>query len=649
MANHEIKDNFIERHIQSSGTALFQRSVNRLNGYDYTNDKGQFFATVSCSASAVKKLGMIIVVFILLNYISIALAYGTKSESGVSLNNNNDASITSDDPVKTGEKVTLKVGVFQNKPVVFSEDGTAKGLFVDVLNYIAGKEGWDIEYVIVNLKDYLSDPHASNIDLMTCLGKNNERLKKLTYSKESIWTFWGTVYTNDTKIQSVLDLQNRKVGVRSGNKITADLKKLLGEFNVTPDYVGYDDYESAFNALNSLAIDAVAVNNTYAFNTANMNNINKTPIVFEPFSAYFAMPKMLANRKLLDKIDSYVVKLKNDKNSVYYHSIDKYGIGGIPPQWNPKILIFASVIIMVFIALSMGLWRYRSIVVINEDLKKSIRKRKLAEEEVLASNQQLRANELDREKLFKKLKYTNKELQDIVYTTSHDLRSPLVNIHGFCGELNSDCDCLLQLFKEQNDNQNNRQKVEALLEEKIPESLGFITGSTAKMSRLLDGLLQISRVGNLKTESVPVDTNKILEEVIISLKYKINEYNITIKAETLPDCISDSNMINAVLSNLIGNAIKYRDQAKECQIRISGNVEDGMSIYCVEDNGIGIKPDYQQKVFEVFHRLNPSEDIEGEGLGLSIVTRIIDRLGGEIWLDSEIDIGSKFFFALPIV
>jgi signal transduction histidine kinase len=92
--------------------------------------------------------------------------------------------------------------------------------------------------------------------------------------------------------------------------------------------------------------------------------------------------------------------------------------------------------------------------------------------------------------------------------------------------------------------------------------------------------------------------------------------------------------------------VKYLDPKKDGEIRISGKVEDGMSVYCVEDNGIGIAEGHQGKVFEIFHRLDPEGPTDGEGLGLTIVTRIIDRLGGNIWVESEANMGSKFFFSL---
>ncbi len=270
------------------------------------------------------------------------------------------------------------------------------------------------------------------------------------------------------------------------------------------------------------------------------------------------------------------------------------------------------------------------------------------QQQLRAANQQLRANELEREGFVSTLKYKNRELQDIVYTTSHDLRSPLVNIEGFSGELHSDCEKLAKMIAEQDNGQDRRQQIEALLKENVPESLRFITGSVKKMSSLLNGLLQVSRVGTVEISSQPIDMNKTMGEVLAAIEYQIQENNITVKVETLDGCTSDPNLVNTVFSNLVGNAIKYCDPANEGEIRISSEIENGMSVYCVQDNGIGIKAEYQGKVFEIFHRLDPDDDIEGEGLGLTIVTRIMNRLGGKIWLDSEPGKGSKFFIALDV-
>ena len=167
------------------------------------------------------------------------------------------------------------------------------------------------------------------------------------------------------------------------------------------------------------------------------------------------------------------------------------------------------------------------------------------------------------------------------------------------------------------------------------------------MSTLLEGLLQVSRFGIAQVNSESLDMDKALRVVLTSMEYQIKEKCIAVTVDSLPDCIGDKNMLERVFTNLISNAIKYSDPAQKGEIRISGRVEDGMSIYCVEDNGIGIAPHHQEKVFDIFHRIDPNDAVGGEGLGLTIVTRILDRLGGRIWLESELNTGSKFIFALP--
>lgn len=259
----------------------------------------------------------------------------------------------------------------------------------------------------------------------------------------------------------------------------------------------------------------------------------------------------------------------------------------------------------------------------------------------------LQASLDEREKLHKTLKYKNKELRDIVYTTSHDLRSPLVNIEGFSGELHADCDRLLEMLTGKDKSEEELQKLEDMVRETIPESLSFITGSAKKMSNLLNGLLQISRVGTVGMHCSSIDMNKMISEVLVSMEFQVKENDIKVIVEPLADCFGDLDMLNKVFSNIIGNAIKYRDPAKQSEIRISCEVVEFMSVYCVEDNGVGIAPDHQGKVFEIFHRLNPEAGIDGEGLGLTIVTRVLDRLGGTIRLESEPGKGSKFFVALP--
>jgi PAS domain S-box-containing protein len=258
-----------------------------------------------------------------------------------------------------------------------------------------------------------------------------------------------------------------------------------------------------------------------------------------------------------------------------------------------------------------------------------------------------RKNEEERERLLRAIESKNKELQSIVYIASHDLRSPLVNIMGFSDELKLCCDELKDLIKSETLTDDDHKKIEKLLDVSIPQSLGFIGSGTNKINMLINGLLQVSRAGSISIEIEPIDMNPIINNVVENVNFHARELGATISVDDLPPCQADEPMTNQVFSNLIGNALKYLDADRKGQIKVTGKVEGNNCVYCVWDNGIGIPDQCVEKVFEIFHRLNPSDAEGGEGLGLTIVTRILDRLNGSIRVESKFGEGSKFYVTLP--
>ncbi len=186
----------------------------------------------------------------------------------------------------------------------------------------------------------------------------------------------------------------------------------------------------------------------------------------------------------------------------------------------------------------------------------------------------------------------------------------------------------------------------SILNEEIPKALGFITTSADKMDAVLSGLLRLSRLGQAALKIERLDMDSLISNVAKNMEYQIKESGVTLDIEHLPGCFGDASQINQVFSNLIDNAMKYLDASRAGVIHIHGWSEDNSSIYCVEDNGTGIAADHQGKIFEIFHRLEPEKG-SGEGLGLTIVRRILDRHNGKVWVESEPGVGSKFFVSLP--
>jgi signal transduction histidine kinase/CheY-like chemotaxis protein len=240
----------------------------------------------------------------------------------------------------------------------------------------------------------------------------------------------------------------------------------------------------------------------------------------------------------------------------------------------------------------------------------------------------------------------NKELEQVVYISSHDLRSPLVNIQGFTKELGNSIKELFSIVQNKGVPKDLRKKVMPIIEEDIPESMQYILSSIFKMDSLLTGLLNLSRLERAAIKIKKLNMNKLISKVINTFEFHIKKGNAKLEISDLPPCRGDEIQINQVFSNLIDNALKYLDPNRQLIIKISGYKYMDQSIYCVEDNGIGIAPEHQEKIFDIFQQLDPKES-HGEGLGLTIVRQIMDKHNGKIWLESEVGKGSKFYVSLP--
>jgi signal transduction histidine kinase len=236
---------------------------------------------------------------------------------------------------------------------------------------------------------------------------------------------------------------------------------------------------------------------------------------------------------------------------------------------------------------------------------------------------------LARKQLIAELEDKNTELERFTYTVSHDLKSPLFTIRGFLGYLEQDA-----LAGNQARLKNDIQR---------------ITDATDKMQRLLNELLELSRVGRLKNESTSFSFAEIAREASELVQGRIMLHGITISIEpNLPTVYGDRPRLTEVLQNLLDNAAKFMGDQKEPRIEIGCRGHDperDMPIFYVRDNGIGIAPEHFDRVFGLFNKLDPKT--EGTGIGLALVKRIIEVQGGQIWVESEAGKGSIFFFTLP--
>lgn len=249
----------------------------------------------------------------------------------------------------------------------------------------------------------------------------------------------------------------------------------------------------------------------------------------------------------------------------------------------------------------------------------------------------------------------NDENEMFVYSVSHDLRSPLVNLEGFSQELAMVGQDLCSLLKESDVPPAVRQRGVALVEEDMATAIQFIQTGVRRLSGIIDALLRLSRAGRVDYQWQQVDINLLVSRIVQSMNETVSQQGTVVTVQELPPSWGDPTALDQAFANLIGNALKYRDPSRPSHIEIGslplrGKATNGATPVChtyyVKDNGLGIPKVAQDKVFQIFQRLHPNA-APGEGLGLTLVRRIIERHGGSIWVESTQGEGSTFFVELP--
>jgi signal transduction histidine kinase len=244
------------------------------------------------------------------------------------------------------------------------------------------------------------------------------------------------------------------------------------------------------------------------------------------------------------------------------------------------------------------------------------------------------------------LEQKSRDLEQIIYVTSHDLRSPLVNVQGFAKELARSIMELMEAIHTGDISAEAMRKIGPILKKDIPESLEYIQSSITQMDMQLSALLKLSRLGRAAINVEQLDMNRTVSEILKTLEFVAKEKGVKIEVEELPPCMADAAQTNQIFLNLIGNALKYLDAKRPGIIQVRGNTQENRVIYCIEDNGVGIARGYQEKIFEIFYRVEQHK-CPGEGLGLTIVRQSAEKQNGAVWVESEAGKGSRFFVKLP--
>jgi len=245
-------------------------------------------------------------------------------------------------------------------------------------------------------------------------------------------------------------------------------------------------------------------------------------------------------------------------------------------------------------------------------LSKEIAERQRAQEAL-----QLAADELER---------SNRDLEQFAYVASHDLQEPLRAVSGFIRLL--------------------RARFPDQVDAKATEYIRGACDGAERMERLIKGLLAYSRVGTNAGDFVPGDLNVFLGDAFRNLQASLKAAEAQVTHDSLPSLPVDGTQITQLFQNLIGNAVKFRGEQPP-QIPVGARREPERWVFSVRDKGIGIEPQYFERIFQLFQRLHTRDHYPGTGIGLAICKRIVERHGGTIWVESQPGQGSTFFFSMP--
>jgi len=337
----------------------------------------------------------------------------------------------------------------------------------------------------------------------------------------------------------------------------------------------------------------------------------------------FETASLIYEREKLRHIPIVFITAHNQGEDRMFEGYKMGGVDFIYKPINPELLRYkVSVFVELYQKTHQLLNHERKLLAANRRLETEVEERKLKEEKIRLLNEQLLENNIQ-------LKSTIEELDRFAYVASHDLQEPLRKILVFSDKLQT--------------------KYKDTLDSEVGQSLEKIAKASARMQSLINDLLKFSRQTVVDEDFVVLQLNQLLADVTADLEIEIEKSAAQIHLENLPEIWGVPSQVRQLFQNLLSNALKFRKSAEPLVIHIYNEPRGNSNRIVVQDNGIGFDTRYAEEIFMVFKRLHSYHEFEGNGVGLSICKKIIDRHNGSIRAESKIGEGSKFIIELPIL
>lgn len=499
----------------------------------------------------------------------------------------------------------IVAGIDENYPPhEFVEDEEVKGFNVDIMKAIALEMDREIIFKPMVWHEAMKALKNGSIDIL-CMASNEERKQYFDFS-ETILDLKLAIFVREgiTGITNIEDLAGHSVAVQKGDIA----EEILQERKIDAYIVETDSQDDALKLVANEDVTAFLGNYYTGIYLVHEHDYKNIKVIGEMISVgqrVIAVKK--GNDKLLADINAAInaIKASGEYDEIYekWYGMPVYVEKGLPRWTVYSIFGLFGLLGIAFVLLS--LW--------NRTLARKVAERTAELREY-------------KDNLEEKVRDRTTEVKALTYALAHDLKAPLRSIQSFAFILSNE--------------------YIDILDEEGKDALKRITSATQRMEMLINDLLEYGRIERKNVEKTDIDMNELLEEIVKEMEELIKKRNAEIEISELPCIKSDYEILKRIMTNLIHNAIKFVEKEKKPLVRVYGKGNDTVKIF-VEDNGIGIPEEYQQKIFGLFERLHGREEYEGTGIGLAMVKKGIEKLGGKVGVESMPNKGSIFWIELP--